>query len=81
MDHSEAIAVVKEALTRIAPDADFTEVGPHDRFSDALDLDSVDFLALMEILSARAGVRIGEQEFAELTTLADAAEFLVGHTP
>ncbi|MFD8722985.1 acyl carrier protein [Streptomyces sp. NPDC059629] len=77
---TEATAVVKESITRIVPDADFTLVRPDDRFRDVLELDSLDFLSLVELLSERTGVRIDEEDYPELTTLSDATRFLVGRS-
>ncbi|MEW1775497.1 acyl carrier protein [Streptomyces sp. NPDC086777] len=74
---AEATAVIKESITRIVPDADFTPVQPDDRFRDVLELDSLDFLSLVELLTERTGVRIDEEDYRELTTLADASRFLV----
>ncbi|MEU8717432.1 acyl carrier protein [Streptomyces sp. NPDC048663] len=77
---TEAVTVIKESITRIAPDADFTLVQPDDRFRDVLELDSLDFLSLVELLSERTGVRIDEEDYQELTTLSDATRFLVGRS-
>lgn len=79
--HSNAaLTVVKESITRIVPDADFTQVEPDDRFRDVLELDSLDFLSLVELLSERTGVRIDEEDYPELTTLSDATRFLVARS-
>jgi acyl carrier protein len=51
LDNAEAMAVVKESITQIIPDADFTQVEPDDKFRDVLELDSLDFLSLVELLS------------------------------
>ncbi|MGW6316573.1 acyl carrier protein [Streptomyces sp. NPDC055099] len=80
LNSSEAMTVVKESITQIVPDADFDGVGPDDKFRDALELDSLDFLSLVEILSERTGARIDEDDYPELTTLADTVAFLVERT-
>ncbi|MGC4987252.1 MULTISPECIES: acyl carrier protein [unclassified Streptomyces] len=74
------MTAVKEAITQIIPDADFTRVEPTDKFRDVLELDSLDVLSLVEILAERTGVRIDEEDYPELTTLSDAAGFLVDRT-
>ncbi|MFJ9865734.1 acyl carrier protein [Streptomyces sp. NPDC101165] len=74
---TEATTVVKESITQIIPDADFTRVEPDDKFRDVLELDSLDFLSLVELLSERTGIRIDEEDYPELTTLADATRFLI----
>ncbi|MBN0042768.1 acyl carrier protein [Streptomyces actuosus] len=80
LDSAEALTVVRESITAVVPDADFTRVRPHDRFRDVLELDSLDFLSLVEILSEQAGVPIDEDDYPRLTTLADSVEFLVERT-
>jgi acyl carrier protein len=80
LNSTEALAVVKESITQIIPDADFTRVRPGDKLRDMLELDSLDFLTLVEILSERTGVRIDEDDYPQLTTLADSVEFLVART-
>ncbi|MET7381175.1 phosphopantetheine-binding protein [Streptomyces sp. NPDC005526] len=80
LDGAEALTLVQESITRIVPDADFTRVGPHDKLRDVLELDSLDFLSLVELLSERTGLTIDEDDYPELTTLADAVRFLVDRT-
>ncbi|MFJ9539173.1 acyl carrier protein [Streptomyces sp. NPDC101225] len=77
---AQALTIVKESIIQIIPDADFTHVEPHDKFRDVLELDSLDFLSLVEILSERTGMRIDEDDYPQLTTLADTVDFLVGRT-
>ncbi|MFE5403056.1 acyl carrier protein [Streptomyces sp. NPDC056580] len=80
LNDTEARSLVEEAITQIVPDADFTLVGPDDRFRDVLELDSLDFLSLVELLSERAGVRIDEEDYPDLTTLSATTRFLVERT-
>ncbi|MFJ1654548.1 acyl carrier protein [Streptomyces sp. NPDC088337] len=80
LDNTEARTVVEESISRIVPDADFTLVGPDDKFRDVLELDSLDFLSLVELLAERTGIRIDEEDYPELTTLSDATRFLVDRT-
>ncbi|MFE1248441.1 acyl carrier protein [Streptomyces sp. NPDC058735] len=80
LNSTDALTVLKESLTEIVPDADFDRLRPDDRFRDALELDSLDFLTLVEILSERTGVHIDESDYPRLTTLADSVDFLVERT-
>ena len=80
LSDTDARLAVEECITRIIPDADFGRVGPDDRFRDVLELDSLDFLSLVELLSTRTGVRIDEDDYPELTTLAGTVRFLVDRT-
>ncbi|MFB7509105.1 acyl carrier protein [Streptomyces broussonetiae] len=80
LNNAEALALVRESITQIIPDADFTLVEPDDKFRDVLELDSLDFLSLVELLSERAGVRVDEEDYPDLTTLSDTTRFLVERT-
>jgi acyl carrier protein len=80
LNDAEALSLIKESITQIIPDADFTLVRPDDKFRDVLELDSLDFLSLVELLSERAGVRIAEEDYPDLTTLSDTTRFLVERT-
>ncbi|MFG2859197.1 acyl carrier protein [Streptomyces sioyaensis] len=80
MKRDAALDMVKESLAEIVPDADFTALGPDDKFRDALELDSLDFLSFVEILGQRTGIRVDDEDTPHLTTLADSADFLVART-
>ncbi|MES4891607.1 acyl carrier protein [Streptomyces sp. NPDC096012] len=80
LNNAEALSAIKEAIIQIIPDADFTLVRPDDKFRDVLELDSLDFLSLVELLSERTGARIDEEDYPELTTLSAASRFLVDRT-
>ncbi|MDW4906699.1 acyl carrier protein [Streptomyces sp. ADMS] len=80
MKRTEALDIVKESITRVIPDADFTAVGPDDQFRDALEMDSLDFLSFVETLSERTGVRIDDEDTPQLTTLSASTDFLVARS-
>ncbi|MFI8089518.1 acyl carrier protein [Streptomyces sp. NPDC086080] len=81
MNRTDALEVVKEAITQVVPDADLDTLGPDDTFRDALEMDSLDFLSYIEILAERTGVRIDDADTPRLTTLSGSAGFLVAHVP
>ena len=62
-------AALFDALAGIAPDADPSALTGGERFRDALDLDSMDFLALMRAMHERTGVDVPESAYGELDTL------------
>ncbi|QOV47411.1 acyl carrier protein [Streptomyces chromofuscus] len=72
--------MVKESITDVIPDADVAALGPDDAFRDALEMDSLDFLSFVQVLSERSGVRIEDADTPRLTTLSGSADFLVAHT-
>ncbi|MEU2110888.1 acyl carrier protein [Streptomyces sp. NPDC019507] len=77
MNRTEALELVKDSISRVVPGADLDALGPDDSFRDALEMDSLDFLAFIEALSDRSGVRIEDEDTQRLTTLSGTADFLV----
>jgi acyl carrier protein len=80
MDREQAMTAVRESLARAVPGADPSGLAPDAVFRDELELDSLDFLNFVEILSGRAGVPIDEEDYAHLDTLDACAGFLVSQT-
>ncbi|KAB1141297.1 acyl carrier protein [Streptomyces luteolifulvus] len=80
MKRTEALDMVREAISQVIPDADVAALGPDDAFRDVLEMDSLDFLSFVEVLSERSGVRIEDDDTPRLTTLSDSADFVVAHT-
>ncbi len=64
------------ALKRAAPGSDIDAIDPGTDIRDALDLDSLDFLRFVEILSETSGRRIDEDDYPELATLDSCISFL-----
>ena len=58
------------------PEADTESLGPDADLRDTLELDSLDFLRFVEVLSTRTGRRIEEDDYPQLVTLASAIKFL-----
>ncbi|MFZ5869484.1 MAG: acyl carrier protein [Actinomycetota bacterium] len=77
MDSDQAESVVRSAVLGIVPDADLDELGADEDLCDALELDSLDFLAFVETLTSRTGVRLDEDDYPRLRTLRGAAELIV----
>ncbi|WP_306322094.1 MULTISPECIES: acyl carrier protein [unclassified Streptomyces] len=76
MTHEQALALVKEALNRVVPGADLASLGPDEKFREVLEVDSLDFLQFVEVLSGLTGVRLDEDDYQALTTLADSARLV-----
>ena len=72
----DARDAVAAAVLEIVPDADMDSLGEDEPIRDAFELDSMDFLTFVEVLSARTGTRIDESDYPELTTMADCVAFL-----
>ncbi|GAA1261726.1 acyl carrier protein [Streptomyces aureus] len=80
MNRIEALDMVRESISSVVPDADVDALGPNDTFREMLEMDSLDFLSFVEVLSERSGIRIEDEDAARLTTLAGTADFLVSGT-
>ncbi len=78
MTSAAAEAAIKEALGEVTPGADTDSLPPDADLRDTLELDSLDFLRFVEILSERTGKRIDEDDYPQLATKAGAVKFLAG---
>ena len=72
----DARSLVGDSLVRIVPDADLDTLPDDAPFRDELELDSLDFLSFVELLSAGSGRRIDEDDYSRLRTMADCVTFL-----
>jgi acyl carrier protein len=79
VDETRAMTIVGEALAKIAPEADLAGVKRDERLRDALDLDSIDFLSLVESLRVLAGVSVPEKDYPSVDTLDGLVGYLVAH--
>jgi acyl carrier protein len=80
MNNNDAEKLVRDCLGQIAPEGPFADVAADADYREVLALDSLDFLQLVELLSGRTGVRIDEENYPRLATIASTVEFLVGST-
>jgi acyl carrier protein len=69
------------ALKRAAPGSDIDAIDPNAELRDVLDLDSLDFLQFVQILSDTSGHRIDEDDYPELATLNSSIRFLAARLP
>ncbi len=79
MTPQQADAAIKEALAQVAPDADIDTLAPEADLRETLELDSIDFLRFIEILSKRTGSRIDEDDYPRMDKLASAVTFIADH--
>lgn len=78
MTPQQAREAVGQALSKAAPGSDIEGIDADADLRDALDLDSLDFLNFVEILSDAWGHRIDEDDYPELATLGSCMRFLSG---
>lgn len=80
MTPQQAETAIKEALMQVAPDADAEAVASDADLRETLELDSIDFLRFIEILTKNTGCRIDEDDYPQLVTLASAVTFITEHS-
>jgi acyl carrier protein len=68
MNDAELDTAIRDALHRVAPEADLDGLGPGAPLRETLDIDSFDFLNVLVALNKRLGVEIPESDYGLLTT-------------
>ena len=76
MTHDEARDAVQAALGVVAPDIDLDEVEGRSRLRQDLELDSLDFLRLVETLDVQTGVNIPESDYPKVGTVDGLIDYL-----
>ncbi|MFI4889159.1 MAG: acyl carrier protein [Steroidobacterales bacterium] len=66
-----------DSILSVAPEADFAEVRPDRPVRDQLDIDSFDFLTILEHLSEKLGVNVPEADYGKMITLDGSVDYLV----
>ncbi len=74
---AEMLQLVRDSIERIAPDADVSTLATDVDYRDEVDLDSMDFLAVLTALEQRTGVNIPEIDYADIGTLDQLTDYLV----
>lgn len=83
MSRTQARDAVAIAHQHIVPDADLATLDDDGELRDELEIDSLDFLSLVELLSNRTGVHIDEDDYPRLRSMSTCIHFLTeqtGHT-
>ncbi|MBU2712324.1 acyl carrier protein [Zooshikella harenae] len=65
-----------EQIQTIAPDSDTDNLDPDEDMRDELDLDSMDFLRLLESISKQLSVNIPEVDYNKITTLNNMVNYI-----
>ncbi len=66
-----------DSILEVAPEADFDAVRPDRPVRDQLDIDSFDFLTILEHLHERTGVNVPELDYGKMITLDGSVDYLV----
>ena len=69
MTPDDARKLVEHELAQVAPEIDPATIDPHEPLQADLDIDSIDFLNLVEGVAGAIGRDIPESDYAQLATL------------
>jgi acyl carrier protein len=72
---------LEQAIGRVAPEADLSLVGPDESLREALDLDSMDFLAVVEAVAELTGVSVPESDYLTVDSPAGFVAYLEARMP
>jgi acyl carrier protein len=73
----DARKIVYSALRAVAPDVDAATLNDSDRFRQDLDLDSLDFLRLIETIAEATGVDTPEEDYPRVATVGGLVTYLL----
>lgn len=76
MNREQLRTVVLDSLHAVAPEADLSALGGSADLRDALDIDSMDFLAFVTAVHDKLKVDIPEREYREVRTLDGCVDYL-----
>ncbi len=77
MTERSAREAVYAAIGKVAPDVDVADVADGDRFRQDLDLDSLDFLRVLETIAAATGVTVSEDDYPAVATVGGLISYLL----
>jgi len=77
MTEDELREVLVQVIRQVAPEGDFENLKPDQRFRDQFDFDSVDFLNFALALQDRLRISIPEEDFPALATLDGCVRYLM----
>jgi len=65
-----------DSILAVAPEADFDTVRPDRPVRDQVDIDSFDFLTILENLHEKLGVNVPEADYGKMITLDGSVAYL-----
>jgi acyl carrier protein len=78
---ARALAGIRAAFRRIAPEIDLDAIDPAADLREEADLDSVDAINLIVLLDERLGVEIPEADLDEIATLEGMIRYVASRLP
>ena len=80
MDETKARTEIASALSAVVPGVVLDGIAPTDDLRVVLDLDSLDFLTLVEALAEATGVEIPEADYGRVASLGQLSAYLVARS-
>lgn len=79
MNQQDASQAVETAIGKVAPDVEPEDLEGSARLRQDLELDSLDFLRLVEVIAEATGVDIPEADYPAVATVDGLVTYLAGH--
>lgn len=79
MNQQDARQAVETAIGEVAPDVEPEDLEGSARLRQDLELDSLDFLRLVEVIAEATGVDIPEADYPAVATVDGLVTYLAGH--
>jgi acyl carrier protein len=76
VNETDARSAVIDALNEVAPDVETDDLDGSERLRQDLELDSLDFLRLLETLARTTGVTASEDDYPGLTTVRSLIDYV-----
>jgi acyl carrier protein len=80
MNETDVRHLVETAIHHVAPEADLASVDSAADLRDELDIDSMDFLNLVDELHDRTGVDIPERDYPVVSSIDGCIAYLIART-
>jgi len=77
LSRDEVRKALIDSILDVAPEADFTQVRPDRPVRGQIDIDSFDFLTILENLHEKIGVDVPESDYGKMMTLDGSVDYLV----
>ncbi|PKG99528.1 acyl carrier protein [Paraglaciecola sp. MB-3u-78] len=68
--------LVCKLILDIAPEADMQSLDPNEELREELDLDSMDFMNLLDSIAKETGVNVPESDYAKVNSLQSLTEYI-----
>jgi acyl carrier protein len=77
MSRDEVRKALIDSILAVAPEADFAQLRSDRPVRGQLDIDSFDFLTILEHLHEKTGVDVPESDYGKMMTLDGSVDYLV----